>query len=73
MGTPLALHRKSADRALAAFAASSGLDPEEVWQAMLSSDEMPEVLTEYLEGDQLWYEFQSLRNAEIKILKELRP
>ena len=73
MTTPLAPLRKHADAALVSFAASSGLDPEEVWAALLSSEEIPEVLTEYLEGEQLWDQFKILRNAEIEALKNFLP
>lgn len=65
--------RENADKALLSFVASSGLDPEEVWAAMLSAKDIPEVLTEYLEGEKVWGQFKILRNAEIKALKSFLP
>lgn len=73
MPTPLAILRKRTDEVLASFATLSGHDPDEVWAALVSSEEKPELLTEYLEGEDLWDSFQNLRNVEINILKNLRP
>lgn len=73
MPTPLAILRNRTDESIASFATLSGHDPDEVWAALVSSEEKPEFLTEYLEGDELWRRFQNLRNVEISILKNLRP
>lgn len=72
MNIPLPILRKRADEALQSFTALSGHEPEEVWQGLVNSTEMPELLTEYLEGENLWERFSTLRNAEINILKNLR-
>jgi len=72
MSTPLPILRKRADEALVAFAASSGCDPEEVWEGLISSQEIPEILAHTETGDTLWERFQTLRREEITILKNLR-
>lgn len=72
MNIPLPILRKRADEALNAFVASSGFDPEEVWGAMLNSNEKPEILEEHLGGDSLWGTFEALRREEINTLKNLR-
>ena len=69
MTTPLPILRKRADEALTEFSASSGLDPEEVWNSMVASKEPPEYLTEFIGWDTIWGSFQTLRDAEITILK----
>ena len=69
MTTPLPILRKRADEALTEFSASSGLDPEEVWNSMAASKEAPKSLTEFIGGDYLWRAFQTLRDAEITVLK----
>jgi hypothetical protein len=73
MTTPLPVLRKRANDALIGFSASTGHDPEGVWEMMMAAKEMPELLTEYLEGAVLWDLFQTLRNVEISILKNSRP
>ncbi len=55
-----------------AFSATTGHDPEGVWETMMAAKEMPELLTEYLEGELLWDRFQMLRNVEISILENSR-
>lgn len=72
MPIPLPILRKRADEALTAFSASTGLPPEEVWGSMVASKEPPESLTEFLGWDTLWGSFQTLRDAEITILKGSR-
>ena len=72
MTTPLPVLRKRANAVLLAFTATTGHDPEGVWETMMAAKEMPELLTEYLEGDNLWGQFQTLRNAEISVLKNSR-
>lgn len=72
MNTPLPILRSKADEALKSFTALSGHEPEEVWQGLVNSTEMPGYLTEYFEGENLWEKFQTLRNAEIGILKNMR-
>lgn len=72
MNTPLPVLRSNANEALKSFTALSGHEPEEVWQGLVNSTEMPEYLAEHLEGSHLWEKFQTLRNAEISILKNLR-
>lgn len=74
MSKPLVILRKHADLALEEFVASSGFDPEEVWEAMVASpEEQPDFLAEYLNGDTLWERFQKLRSAELEALAELSP
>jgi hypothetical protein len=73
MTTPLPVLRKRANEALMAFSATTGYDPEEVWERMMASKEMPEFLTEYLEGDNLWDQFQRLRSVEVSVLENSRP
>lgn len=72
MNTPLPILRRRADDALQSFTAHSGHEPEEVWQGLLNSTEIPELLTESLGGEHLWQQFSTLRLAEINILKNLR-
>ena len=72
MTTPLPVLRKRFNDALMAFSATTGHDPEGVLETMTAAKEIPELLTEYLEGDNLWRQFQTLRNVEISILKNSR-
>jgi hypothetical protein len=73
MTTPLPVLRKLANEVLLAFTTTTGHDPEEVWERMMASKEMPEFLTEYLEGDNLWGQFQRLRSVEVRVLENSRP
>ena len=74
MNTPLVILRKRAEEYLTAFSASTGFDPDEVWEALVGSpDERPGPLLNK-KADGLWEAFQTLRNAELAGLKEgLRP
>jgi hypothetical protein len=72
MTTPLPVLRKRANEVLLAFTATTGHDPEGVWETMMAAKEIPELLTEYLEGELLWDRFQMLRNVEISILENSR-
>jgi hypothetical protein len=65
MVTPTTILRKRADEALAVFAASSGHDPEEVWESLVKSpNSQPPLLVENLFGGGLWEAFRELYEKE---------
>jgi len=71
MHTPIHILRKQAETALVRFCASSGQNPEEVWEILTLAKERPDILEANEDGYELWDLFKQIREADVAALKNL--
>jgi hypothetical protein len=72
MPTPLAILRNRAESALTAYVASSGANPEEVWESLVAGDGTSDSNLSLSEtGSRLLESFSDLRAAEIDTIAKL--
>ncbi len=71
MHTPIHILRKQAETALVRFCATSGQNPEEVWETLILAKEAPDILEANEDGYELWDLFKQIREADVAALKNL--